>query len=121
MGYTINSVEGGPDGSVLKDYQFIPVDNPDTNPTLYNFCTPAPESTVVKTHPTEFKAGEKFKFHLAVNGTKYHWTIKHWTLGGSGDWENNDTGSPFADDDGEKGTFTAQSGMGEDAKAAGAS
>lgn len=126
MGYTINTVGGDSDKGTLLNYQILPVAN--SNPTLYNFCTPAPASTVVVTDPTSFTNGQEFKFDLALStdpsGKKYKWKIKNWNVGttNTGDWDNDHKQPEYSDvDDGEKGTFTLQSGMEEDARTAGAS
>jgi hypothetical protein len=120
MFFTINRVDGDSDGATLEGYQFISVAGSNT---LYNFCTPVPASAVVVTDPPQFTNGEEFKFDLALStnptGKKYKWKIKDYTLGSEspGDWSNDHKKSEFADDDdGEKGTFTAQSGIEEDAK-----
>jgi hypothetical protein len=112
MGYFINSVGGDSDGSDLLNYQFIPIAG--SNPTKYNFCTPAPASTVVVTDPISFTDGEDFTFDL----DGYKWKIKEWNVGTTnvGKWSNNHKPPLVDDDDGEKGTFTAQSGVEEDAK-----
>ncbi len=124
MGYTINGVSGDPDGAVLENYQFVPVAG--TNPTQYQFRTPAtptnPNGNQVTTTPASFTNGEAFTFYADGVGTPvttYHWTIKDYDLGTTnpGKWHNNHKKPKFAeDDDTEKGTFTAQSGIEEDAK-----
>lgn len=128
MVYTINTVAGDPDKGTLLNYQFIPVPNSNPRYPLYQFYTPAPDSTLVVTDPPSFVNGQEFKFDLALstapNGKKYKWKIKKWNVGTTnvGDWDNDHKQVEDSDvDDGEKGTFTAQSGLGEDAKTAGAS
>lgn len=115
MGYKINSVNGDSDGNDLLNYQFIPIAG--SNPTTYNFCTPAPASTVVVTDPASFTSGQDFDFDL----DGYKWKIKDWTVSSGGKWSNNHKPQFAEEDDGEKGTFTAQSTPLEaDAKTAGA-
>ena len=122
MNYTIDSVGGDSDGAALANYQFVAVAN--SNPTKYNFCTPAtlvnPTGTVVTTNPTSFTNGEKFSFDLAI-GTPpvtYSWEIKDYNLGTAtpGKWKNNHKAKLADDSDGESGTFQAQSGVEEEAK-----
>lgn len=110
MSYEITGYGGDPDGADLVGYQFILASGSTTN---YNLCTPAPASSVVTTDPTSFTSGQDFTFSL----DGYTWKIKDWTVSSGGKWSNNHKKSEFADDDdGEKGTFTAQSGVDEDAK-----
>ena len=113
----IESYTGGSDGGELVDYYFDLVPGSETQ---YNFFNS--DGTQITTDPSPFANGEKFEFDLPVGSKTYKWKIKDYDLTAnppSGDWENNHKEARIADDeDGEKGTFTAQSGLEEDAKTA---
>jgi hypothetical protein len=113
MGYTISSWGGDSDGAYLEGYQFILVPG---SSTFFNFCAPSPANTVVATSPASFTNGTKFTFNLPIGGTTYKWEISHYTLGSTtpGKWKNNHKPELADDSDGENGTFTAQSGAGEE-------
>lgn len=113
----IESYTGGSDGGELVHYYFDFVPGSETEYYFYNS-----DGTQVSTDPSPFANGEKFSFHLAVGSKTYKWKIKKYDLTAtppSGEWENNHKEARIADDDdGEKGTFTGQSGLEVDAKTA---
>ena len=113
----IESYGGDSDGGELVGYYFDLVPGSETEYYFFD-----PDGTQVPTDPSPFANGEKFSFDLPVGSKTYKWKIKDYNLTAnppSGEWENNHKEARIADDDdGEKGTFTAQSGLEEDAKTA---
>jgi hypothetical protein len=109
MAITIEHYEGGHDGADLVGCFFELVTGSHTEYHFYDL-----KGKLIHTHPSRFSNGETIKFVLA----DHDWEIDKYDLTSplpGGKWKNKGK-SEDDDSDGENGTFTAQSGIGEESK-----